>query len=467
MILRSVDSIIRMLDADYIENDDIHKRICGVCIDSRKVVEGNLYIPIKGVNHNGHEYVRQAIEQGAVATLWNKDEPFPPEDVTVIMVEDTTAALQQLAYVYRNQLSMKVIGITGSNGKTSTKDILAGMLSQRYVTQKTLGNFNNEIGVPLTLLSMSDNTQIAVVEMGMENLKELDFLSKLVQPDIAIITNVGTAHLENLGSMENIAKAKLEITHGLKPHGLLIYYGDQELLKQAVTLEALPGHIRIKTFGEHKDNDMILSYLSQNEEGITFGVNEEQNRFTMNMLGKHQAINAMAALMAARELNLSNVDIQFGLQMIEKTGMRNELVHAKKALILNDSYKSNPQSSIAALDTLELFESPYKIAVFADMLDLGDEANMIHFQLGKDTAKYQLQEVLTYGDLGAYITQGALQECKESVHIQHFNDKAKLIAYLMPYRNKDCMILIKGSRGMKMDEIVDALTEKQEVNEHE
>lgn len=457
MILRSIDGIIQMLDADYIENDDISKQVCGVCIDSRKVVEGNLYIPIKGINHNGHRFIAQAIEHGAVATLWNRDEPCPPEDITVILVEDTTMALQQLAYVYRNQLSMKVIGITGSNGKTSTKDILAGMLSQRYITQKTLGNFNNEIGVPLTLLSMSDQTEVAVVEMGMENLGELDFLSKMVQPDIAIITNVGTAHLENLGSMENIAKAKLEITHGMKPHGLFIYNGDQELLREAVTREELPGHIRIKTFGEGEDNDMVLTYVSQKEEGIVFSVNEEPFRFMMEMLGKHQTINAMGALLAARELSLTNGDIQLGLQSIEKTGMRNELAHAGRAVILNDAYKSNPQSCIAALDTLALFENPYKIAVLSDMLDLGDDSVMIHFSLGKVLAKYDIQEILTVGELGAYITQGAFQECSSSVHVQHFADKEKLIEYLMPYRQRTCMILVKGSRGMKMDEVVDAI----------
>lgn len=460
MILRSVDGIIRMLDADYIENDDIQKRVLGVCIDSRKVVEGNLYIPIKGVNNNGHTFVRQAIENGAVATLWNKEEANPPSDITVILVEDTTAALQQLAYVYRNQLSMKVIGITGSNGKTSTKDILAAMLSQRYITQKTLGNYNNEIGVPLTLLSMSENTQIAVVEMGMENLGELDFLTRMVQPDIAIITNIGTAHLENLGSMENIAKAKLEITHGLKRNGLFIYYGDQELLQNAVTMEELPGHIRIKTFGELEQNDYQLSFVSQSEEGISFSVNQESTQFHLDMLGKHQAINAMAALLAARELNLSNLDIQFGLQSIEKTGMRNELLHFDRALLLNDAYKSNPQSSIAALETLAMFTTPYKIAVLADMLDLGEKSDMIHFQLGKSCASYDIQEILTYGEMGAYITQGALQECDSSVHIQHFEDKKKLIAYLLPYHQKNCIILVKGSRGLAMNEVVDALIEE-------
>ncbi len=459
MIIRSVESIIAMLDADYIENDDIQKRIGGVSIDSRKVVEGNLYIPIKGVRHNGHKFIEEAIANGAAATLWNRDEPNPPKEITVILVDDTTAGLQQLAAVYRRQLLMRVVGITGSNGKTSTKDILAGMLSQKFRTQKTLGNLNNEIGVPLTLLSMSEQTQVAVVEMGMENSGELAFLSHMVKPDIAIITNVGIAHLENLGSLANIAKAKAEISEGLSGHGTLIYNGDQELLHDAITRKALNGHIRIKTFGEDKHNDMVLTHVVQSTDGISFGVNDEDVHFTMNMLGRHQAINATAALLCAREWNLSDEEIQEGLKRIEKTGMRNELSPIHNAWILNDSYKSNPQSCIAALDTLAIFDVPYKIAVLSDMLDLGDESDMIHFQLGKQLANYDLDEVLTYGKMGAFITQGALQECDRHVRIRHFEEKEQLVRYLKPYRKKRCMMLIKGSHSMKMDEVVAALCE--------
>lgn len=457
MIVRSVESIITMLDADYMENDDIRKRIRGVSIDSRKVVAGNLYIPIKGDRHNGHHYIQEAIANGALATLWNRDEPNPPRMITVILVEDTTAALQKLAAAYREQLSMRVIGITGSNGKTSTKDILAGMLSEKWRTQKTLGNFNNEIGVPLTLLAMSEATQIAVVEMGMENRGELAFLSRMVKPDIAIITNVGMAHLENLGSLANIADAKAEISEGLAAQGMLIYNGDQPLLRDAITRKAINGHVRIKTFGEAEHNDMRLTYVSQSSSGITFSVNDEKQRFTMNLLGRHQAVNATAALLCAREWEMNDEEIQLGLTRIEKTGMRNELMPAGRAWILNDAYKSNPQSCIAALDTLAIFDVPYKIAVLSDMLDLGEQSDMIHFQLGKKLAEYDLDEVLTCGTLGAFITQGALQECDQNVRVCHFESKAQLIDYLKPYRKKACIMLIKGSHAMRMDEIVAAI----------
>ncbi|RGB53405.1 UDP-N-acetylmuramoyl-tripeptide--D-alanyl-D-alanine ligase [Absiella sp. AM54-8XD] len=455
MMIRSIDAIIRMLDADYIENADIEEKVYGVCIDSRKVVEGNLYIPIHGVNNNGHDYVRQAIDNGAKAVLWERNEPNPPQDVVVILVEDTTAALQKLAESYRHQLDMKVIGITGSNGKTSTKDILAGILSQHYVTQKTMGNFNNEIGVPLTLLSLSENVEAAVVEMGMENLGELSFLTNMVKPDIAIITNVGCAHLENLGSMENIAKAKVEIVEGLNDHGLFIYNGDHKLLDDAVKAKMIPGTIRIKTFGKEQPCDGFVDHIRQDETGVSFSLNTE-HVYHLDMIGKHNACNAAAAILAAKALGLSDEEIQRGLHSIEKTGLRNELVRIKQALILNDSYKSNPNSALAAMDTMEEFDYDYKIAVLGDMLELGDTSDMIHYTLGKDLVAYQVNEVLTIGEMARYIAQGARDHTQ--AHVQQFETKEELLAYLLPYLDKNCMILVKGSRGMKLDEVVEELT---------
>lgn len=458
MIIRSIDAIIRMLDADYIENSDIEEKIQGVCIDSRKVVEGNLYIPIHGANNNGHQYAKQAIEHGARAVLWERHEVNPPEDVVVILVDDTTKALQELSKAYRNQLHMKVVGITGSNGKTSTKDMLASVLSKHYITQKTLGNYNNEIGVPLTLLNLSENVEVAVVEMGMENLKELSFLTNLVRPDIAIISNVGTAHLENLGSMENIAKAKLEIVEGLRENGLFIYNGDQELLQNAVVEAEIPGYIRIRTFGMETRNDVIIKHIIQHRDGIEFDLCDE--KYHLDMIGKHQAMNAAAAYIAAKALGLSIEEIQEGFSCVEKTGLRNELVEIQNCLILNDSYKSNPQSALAALDTMEEFDIPYKIAVLGDMLELGDTSDMIHYTLGKDLINYSLQEVLTIGDMARYITQGALNNVSGDVMIRHFQNKEDLFAYLQPYSARECMILVKGSRGMKLDEIVEQLVKE-------
>lgn len=455
MIVRSIDAIIRMLNADYIENGNVEEVIQGVCIDSRRVEPGNLYIPIHGANNNGHKFVNQAIEKGAKAVLWERHEPNPPQDVVVILVDDTTKALQDLAKAYRHQLQMKVVAISGSNGKTSTKDILGSLLKVHYITAKTMGNYNNEIGVPLTLLSFHEDVEAAVVEMGMENRGELSFLTHLVEPDLAILTNVGTAHLENLGSMENIAKAKVEIVESLKPGSLFIYNGDDAYLKQAVIDKVIPGYVRIKTFGTSEKVDCCVSAIQQKKEGLNFHLNDVM--YHLDMIGNHNAINAAAAYLAAQELGLSQNEIIQGFKSIEKTGLRNELISYGKCCILNDAYKSNPQSALAAMDTMEAFDYDYRIAVLADMLELGETSDMIHYQLGKDLAKYHVNEVLTYGEMARYIAQGARVA---ELNVKHFETKDEIITYLTPYRDRECMILIKGSRGMKLEDIVEGLLKK-------
>ncbi|MDQ7862821.1 UDP-N-acetylmuramoyl-tripeptide--D-alanyl-D-alanine ligase [Peribacillus frigoritolerans] len=210
------------------------KGINGVTIDSRTVKEGCLFIPLKGEQVDGHQYVKQALAQGAVASFWQRDVPNPPDDLPIIIVENTEKALQQLARSYRQELNIKVIGITGSNGKTTTKDMTAALLATTYKVHKTNGNFNNHLGLPLTVLSMAEDTEAAVLEMGMSSRGEIEFLSKMAKPDVAIITNIGESHLLDLGSREEIANAKLEIVEGLAKDGTLIYHGDEPLLRNRI-----------------------------------------------------------------------------------------------------------------------------------------------------------------------------------------------------------------------------------------
>ncbi len=453
MIVRSIEAIIRMLDCDYIENGSLYSEVKGVCIDSRQVQPNNLYVPIVGANANGHDYAKQAIEKGAIAVLWNKKQENPPKDVVVLLVDDTLQALQKLAYAYRKSLNAKFVAVTGSNGKTSTKDIVASLLASKYKTQKTQGNLNSEFGVPLTLLSFDQDLEMGVVEMGMENLGEISLLSKLVEPDVALITNVGIAHLENLGSIENIARAKMEIVDGLKSDGTLILPREDEFLRKARIEKEIAGSIRIKTFG--RDGcDYNYSEVKAYKRGLNVTINDDE--FYVDMVGVIQGANATAAYAIADTLFLDKKMIAQGFKQIEKTGLRNELIDYGKCLILNDAYKSNPQSAIAALDTLEEFDYEYKIVVIADMLDLGDETEMIHFNLGKQMAEYNIDEVITYGELGRFIAQGANTYC-EGVKVQHFDDKMKIAKYLKPCNEKSCMILFKGSRGMRLETIVNEL----------
>ncbi|MEF9961663.1 MAG: UDP-N-acetylmuramoyl-tripeptide--D-alanyl-D-alanine ligase [Erysipelotrichaceae bacterium] len=462
MIKRKIESVIQMLDGTTTECDSLDKMIQGVSIDTRTLVEGNLYIPIVGEKYDGHDFIDQAIQAGALATLWDSNHKDKPSGIVVIEVEDTLIALQKLAHAYRKQLSCKVVGISGSNGKTGTKDILAAMLSKHYVTQKTLGNFNNEIGVPLTLLSLSEECQVAVIEMGMEQFFELQTLSKMVEPDIAIITNVGDAHKENLGSIENIALAKLEILDGLIKGGLLIYDGDQPILSEAMKQIEMDLSLQLIAFGkESETDDFWLSYVNQDETGISFSFNNHPEKFHLPMFGYHNALNALAALICAHALDCSDEEISEGLHNIEVTALRNELIQLKHCRILNDSYKSNPQSLHAALDTFQQFQSSYKIVVVGDMLDLGSDSDLIHYRSGKDIGHYQIDEVLTIGDMARYIAQGA-RDALPLAHIEHFENKETLGNYLKPFLNQDCMILVKGSRALKLDELVDDLKNSDE-----
>ena len=231
MIQKTIQELARMVEAtnDISAYGDIEIR--GVSINTRTLEKGNLFIPLKGERHDGHEFVADAFYKGAPLSLWQEDVPNPPEHVPVLVVKDTLKALQQLAKLYRDELDLKVCAVTGSNGKTTTKDILAGLLSLKYKVQKTQGNLNNHIGLPLTILSLEKDTEVAVLEMGMSDFGEIDFLSRLARPDAAIITNIGDAHLQDLGSREGICQAKMEIVNGLAEDGLFVYPGEETLIR--------------------------------------------------------------------------------------------------------------------------------------------------------------------------------------------------------------------------------------------
>ncbi len=455
MINKSLSVIADMINSSVKNSSFNDILISGVCIDSRKVQKGNLFVPIKGLNANGHNYINSAIDNGCAATLWNRNEPNPPTNIGVILVEDTVESLQKLAIAYRNALNIDVVGITGSNGKTSTKDIIAGIFSVKYKTQKTMGNYNNELGVPLTILSLDEDCEVAIVEMGLEKKGDLLFLKDMVKPNIGILTNVGTAHLENFNCVEEIANAKLEIVDCIEDNGLFIYNGDDELIKDEIKKISINNTLTIKKFGQNEDNDLYYSIIDQDENGITFETyGEVKDSFGMNMLGKHQALNALAAILAAKRFDLTNTDIKNGLNKIEKTGLRNEIVKIKNCTILNDSYKSNPQSTLVALDTFEGLSSPKKIVVLGDMLGLGKNEAKLHYEIGTKLSNYKVDELVTYGQLAKNIAEGASNVIQ---NIKMFDDKELMTEYLSKYLDEECTILIKASRSLALDEVVDKL----------
>jgi len=455
MIKIIIKDIVEMLNADY--SGDIDKLICGVSIDSRKTLENNLFVPIKGLTTNGHNYISNAIENGAVATLWNKDEPNPPTEIAVIFVEDTVSSFQKLAEIYRNKLKTKIVGITGSNGKTSTKDITAGILSQKYITQKTLGNYNTEIGVPYTLLNLDEDCEVAVIEMGMERVGEIDFLTRLVRPDIGIITSIGLVHIDNFESIEDIAQTKLELVRGIKDDGLFIYFGDDELIQNTVDNTKIKASIRKQKFGQNKYNNLWLKEFKEDINGITFKISDDEcSELHMDMLGKHQALNALAAILTARELGMTYEEIRLGLSKIEKTGLRNEVLKIKRCTILNDCYKSNPVSIKAALDIFELFLAPKKIVVLGDMLGYREMSEDIHYNVGRDLSSHKIDELITIGEMAKYMARGA-RENTQIKSIIEFENKEQATQYLNKYLDMDSAMLIKGSRFLKLEDITNKL----------
>jgi UDP-N-acetylmuramoyl-tripeptide--D-alanyl-D-alanine ligase len=459
MISIKIKEAADILNAQCTGIYNLDKHIKGVSIDSRNVSENSLFIPIKGMTVNGHAFVKDAIKKGAAATLWNRDEPNPPHDIAVILVEDTVKGLQELSRYYRNKLNAKIVGVTGSNGKTSTKDITAAILSQKYKTQKTIGNYNTEIGVPFTLLSLDEDCQAAVIEMGMERKGEIDFLTDLVKPDIAILTSVGLVHIDNFPSIKEIAKAKLEIVNGIKDKGLFIYYGDDTLIEETVKNTQIKKNIRKQTFGLNKNNTIWLKEFKQDLEGITIRVSDERfDELHIDILGKHQALNAMAAILAALDLGMNPEEIKSGLLRIEKTGLRNEVININKCNILNDCYKSNPVSIKAALDIFELFNSKKKIAVLGDMLGYREMSHDVHYKVGRDLSRHHIDELVTIGQEAKFIAKAAMENTNIK-SIVEFDTKEEAALYLKKYLMEDCTILVKGSRFLKLEYIANKLKE--------
>ncbi|TCP69774.1 UDP-N-acetylmuramoyl-tripeptide--D-alanyl-D-alanine ligase [Baia soyae] len=456
MIKRTIHQIVEMLDGAFFSNLDQHVEIQGVSIDSRTVQSKNLFIPIKGEHFNGHEFVQKAIDLGATATLWMEGEPCPPTEIPVIYVKDTLVAIQTLAREYRKQLQTKVIGITGSNGKTSTKDILASLLETQFKTQKTFGNLNNHLGVPLTILQLEPETEMAVIEMGMSGLGEIELLSSIALPDVAIITNIGEAHLDQLKTRERIAQAKLEILSGLRHNGTFIYDGDEPLLQEAVQIQNLGD--RAVTVGLKSSNSYYPFFISIEREGISFSLPVQRPIFYLPMLGKYQVLNALSAIAVCHYYGISNEQIRNGFLQAKITGGRNELIKTPKYTILNDSYKSNPSSLCVSLETLSTLDYKKKIVVLGDMNGLGSDEVSLHEKVGEQLDPKHIDYVFTVGKLAEHIAKVAKGRFPEGrVTSYQSAEQGELIDQLKVIAETDSIILIKGSRENKLDIVVEEL----------
>ncbi|MBD8069680.1 UDP-N-acetylmuramoyl-tripeptide--D-alanyl-D-alanine ligase [Bacillus sp. PS06] len=456
MIKKSLLEISNMVDGNGLEKAFNQIEVVGVSIDTRTIKQGNLFVPIIGENFNGHKFVENAIKQGAVASFWQKDQPNPPAGIPLIIVEETLSALQKLAKNYLAQLSVKVVGITGSNGKTTTKDMVTSVLSTTYKVQKTEGNLNNHIGLPLTILRLQNDTEIAVLEMGMSGKGEIELLSQIAHPDAAIITNIGESHLLDLGSRDGIADAKLEITTGLSPNGLLIYHGEEPLLETRVQSMSY----KKVTFGQINTCDYYSSSVEQKNEGTYFAVNgKKEPSYYIPVLGKHNVNNALAAIAIADFFEVPSEKIIEGLKTLTLTGMRTELIQGENGVqIINDAYNASPTSMKAAVGLLEDMKGfKQKIVVLGDMLELGENEISFHYEVGKNLQPNNLDYVFTYGSLAQNIALGAREIFPEG-KVFSYEDKTALIEQLKQVVGSGDVVLVKGSRGMKLEEVVEALS---------
>jgi UDP-N-acetylmuramoyl-tripeptide--D-alanyl-D-alanine ligase len=456
MIQRTIEQITQMIKVDNDLSAFHHVHVQGVCIDSRKISKGNLFVPFQGEQADGHRYVEDAIKNGAAAALWQKNVPNPPTHLPILLVEDTLTAMQELARVYLKGLDVKVVGITGSNGKTTTKDMTAALLSLQYKVQKTEGNYNNHIGLPLTVLGLEEDTEVAILEMGMSGFGEIEFLSELANPDVVMITNIGEAHLQDLGSREGIATAKLEILAGLKHKGLLVYHGDEPLLRSR--LAEYKGAAVFQTFGKGEGNDLFLISSQQTDQGSIFSVNQSNQEFALPVLGTHNIMNAMAAMLTARYLGVSFDRMNEGFAYLKITHMRMELVEGANGVrIINDAYNASPTAMRAAIELASNLQGyDHKVLVLGDMLELGPNEAEFHLEIGREINQEDIQFVYTYGRLGEKIAEGA-KEKLGSDRVFAFTDKAELIEQLKSTIHSKSLVLVKASRGMRLEEVVTAL----------
>ena len=456
MIKRTLQQIQNMIEIKNNISSFQDVTIQGVTIDSRKIQPGNLFIPFKGEHSDGHNYVEAALKSGAAAALWQKDVPNPPANLPILIVEDTLEAIQELARSYRNELHVKVVGITGSNGKTTVKDMTANLLSLQYRVKKTEGNYNNHLGMPLTILALDEDTEIAVLEMGMSGKGEIEFLTKLARPNVAIITNIGEAHLQDLGSREAIAEAKLEIVQGLQDDGLLIYMGDETILKDG--LASANRNINTQTFGRSHQNDLYPVEIETKQNGSRFKVNKVDFEFHLPVLGAHNVLNALSAMLTAHYFNIPYEKMNDGFVHLKLTQMRMELVEGVKGeRIINDAYNASPTSMRAAIDLISnLPDYERKIVVLGDMLELGEKEKEFHYEMGKSLDPQKINYVFTFGPLAEQIAQGAMTAFP-SDRVFSFLDKQSLMDQLVKRTNKETLILVKASRGMKLEEVVTEL----------
>lgn len=432
------------------------RAINGVSIDSRKINKGDLFFAIKGENFDGHDFIEEVISKGASAVVIEKSyfEKFKEKNFPIILVENTIKALGELANIYRKKFNVKIIGLTGSNGKTTTKEMIAKVLASKYNTLKTEGNLNNNIGVPLNLFRLEKKHQVAVIEMGINHFGEMKELCGIAEPNFGLITNIGNAHLEFLESREKVAEEKGELFRYLKKkNGFAFVNADEKLIKaQAKNLK------RKLTFGFNSRADVrgkiqSLSKLAQPTLKIAY--KNKNEIINLPTFGIHTAQNALCAVAVGLKFGISLKKIKQELESFQSYDKRMQVIELDFFTIINDSYNANPDSMKMAIQTLSMMNGyPEKIAVLGDMLELGENSEKYHREIAHYLKDNGIKKVFFFGDLTSVSHDEAKKLELETIH---FDDKKKLAETILHSVPKGSLILLKGSRKMKMEELIESL----------
>lgn len=434
----------------------------GISIDSRKIGEGYLFIPIKGERFDGHSFIKDAFSTGAIATLTSKSIDVKTlTNKCIIKVDDTLKALQNIAKYFLKKVNIPVVAITGSTGKTTTKEFIYNVLSQKYNVLKNEGNFNNHIGLPLTLLKVENSHDIVVLEMGMSNKGEIDTLANLTKPDVGVITNIGVSHIENLGSREEIFKAKMEIANYMDSNSVLIVNGDDDFLNK---LKEISSDFKTYFVGLNDDNNIYVTNINSSDiNEVRFSINIENKVYDikLNVPGVHNIYNALLAIAVGLNFRIPIEDIIVGLSNYTGSKMRlNILKLADEITVINDCYNASPDSMRAALDVLNKIKGKRKIAILGDMFEMGDYSEEAHNQVGYMVSRRNIDLLITVGKKAKTIGQSALEKGLSKNQVIILENNRKVIEMLRDIIKTGDSILIKGSRGMKMEEIVHFLQER-------
>ncbi len=426
--------------------------LTGVSTDTRKIKKGELFLAIKGDKFDGHSFILDAVSKGAGGVLVQEggitNVNFKLPDISFILVNDSVKALGNIGNFHRSRFTIPIIGITGSNGKTTTKEMTAAILSKKFNALKNFGTENNNIGVPLTLMRLNSEHNIAVLEMGMNHLGEIRWLSEIARPTIAIITNIGPSHLEYLEDIDTVLKAKVEILEHMDKDAKLILNADDEYLKKIKT------NLKTVWFGFDKEADFYADKINLEPDGINFRLNGKWD-ISLGVLGRHNVCNALSAIACAWDFGISIDDIKDALREFRVPNMRMEVKRFGDIKIINDTYNANPQSMKQAIEALrDMTTEGRKILIAGDMLELGTFSGRFHHLVGKQAAESGIDLIVAVGKLAEHVGKGA-QEAGMS------DRKIKLCAVMKEAREKVATlikkgdtILIKGSRAMKMEEIV-------------